>query len=291
MLTPAVRARHLPPATDEPTDGPTDLPRLFVVGCPRSGTTLVQSFLAAHRDVHGFPETHFFYRLPAARGPRRWLGLVAADLVPDLGDVARHLGRPDTRWPRPRTVRRTVEAFTRTADEVARDAGRRTWSEKTPADLYAVDLIERLVPRARFVHVVRDGAEVVASLCAVAPGWGSSYTVDTALDTWRECVAITAAHHGRPGHAVIRYADLVTEPDRVLRGVCQQVGLPWDADMVDGRARAAPGLIKDFEHWKSDNTGPLQHRPRERFEQLFDVPTRRHVEQRVAAVAVPEPSA
>src|SRR5271167_4804558 len=37
--------------------------RLFVVGCPRSGTTLLQSLLAAHPSVHSFPETAVFGRL------------------------------------------------------------------------------------------------------------------------------------------------------------------------------------------------------------------------------------
>ena len=34
--------------------------RIFIVGCPRSGTTLLQSLLAAHPQIHSFPETHFF---------------------------------------------------------------------------------------------------------------------------------------------------------------------------------------------------------------------------------------
>ena len=265
----------------------SELPRPFVVGCPRSGTTLLQSFFAAHPAVHAFPETHFFYRLRARPGWRRRLGLTAPDVRPELPAVAGFLGRPGTRWPRVPTVRRTVDAFVAAADAATAAAGRRTWVEKTPANLYAIDLVTELVPRARFVHVVRDGADVVASLCAVAEGWGSSYTVDTALDTWRECVAITAAHLGRPGHAVLGYAELVADPVGVLGRVCGQVGLPFDPAMVEGRAAAAGALIKDFETWKGANTGPLRHRPRERFEQLFDAPTRRYVEEQVAAVAVP----
>ena len=255
-------------------------PRVFVVGCPRSGTTLLQSFLAAHPAVHSFPETHFFYRLPADPDAP-----VGPDLLADLPQVAGFLGRPDTAWPPQPTVRAAVATFLATADAAATAHGATAWVEKTPADLYAVDLIEALVPGARFVHILRDGADVVTSLCTNAAGWGSSYTVDQALDTWSECVAISESHRGRPGHHLVGYADLAQRPEPTLRAVCAAVGLSYDPAMVAGRAEAARGLIKDFEHWKRPNTGPLEYAPRARFAQAFDAATRAHIEQRVAAVA------
>ena len=264
------------------SSGPGSLPRLFVVGCPRSGTTLLQSFLAAHPDVHSFPETHFFYRLAGAGDAR-----VGDELRRDLPEIAGFLGRPGLSWPDPPTERATAAAFLAAAEDVTRERGRRTWLEKTPANLYAVDRIEALVPGAAFLHIVRDGADVVASLCAVAGGWGSSYTVEQAVDLWAECVAITAAHRGRPGHTVVGYAELAQHPERALAAACAEVGLPYAPEMVADRARAAGALIKDFESWKGANTGPLVYRPRERFEQVFDAATRRWVEERVAAVQLP----
>jgi hypothetical protein len=257
--------------------------RLFVVGCPRSGTTLLQSFLAAHGGVHSFPETHFFYRLPASAAAP-----VGPDLVGDLPQVAGFLGRPDTTWPPQPTVGAAVDTFLATADAVTAAAGARAWVEKTPANLYAIDLVEALVPGARFVHILRDGADVVTSLCANAAGWGSSYSVDQALDLWSECVAISEAHRGRPGHHLVGYADLAQHPEATLRAVCDAVGLDYDPAMVAGRAEAARSLIKDFEHWKRPNTGPLEYAPRARFAQAFDAATRARIEQRVAAVAPPE---
>jgi hypothetical protein len=261
--------------------------RIFVVGCPRSGTTLLQSFLAAHPAVHAFPETHFFYRLNAARGWRRRLRLVPQAVAGDFGEVATLIGEPHSWWPRVPTVGRAATAFMAAADAAARASGRTAWVEKTPANLYAIDLIERTIPGARFLHVVRDGPDVVTSLCTVAGQWGRAYSVDDAVALWRECVDITAHSLRRPGHQMIVYAQLAQNPESSLRAVCEGVGLPYIRAMVEGRASAAPALIKDFEHWKSDNVGPLQYRPREKFQRSFDARTRRYILERLAGVTVP----
>ncbi|MGY5885777.1 sulfotransferase family protein [Modestobacter lacusdianchii] len=277
----------MPPTTPAVSSDPVQVQRLFVVGCPRSGTTLLQSFLAAHPGVHSSPETHFFYRLQAG-GARAGQGLISPELAADLPQVAGFLGRPELTWPAPPTVPATARTFVATADAVARAEGATGWVEKTPANLYAIDLIEQLVPGARFLHILRDGADVVTSLCAVAGGWGSTYSVDQALELWTECVEITAAHRDRPGHHVVSYAELAQHPERTLRSACAAVGLDYSPAMVDGRAAAARALIKDFEHWKGDNVGPLRYRPRERFARAFDPETRRRIEERVAAVQLPE---
>ncbi|WP_236827236.1 MULTISPECIES: sulfotransferase [unclassified Blastococcus] len=217
--------------------------RVFVVGCPRSGTTLLQSFLAAHPQVHSLPETHVFHELRTPGGVRRAVGLAAAGTSRRLDDVAGWLG---TRRRRPvlPTVRGHGAAFVAMADAAARERGADTWVEKTPATLYALDLVEQLVPGAQVVHVVRDGVDVVASLCAVAE-------------------AAPAA-------------------------LCADLGLPCTDEMVTGRAAAAGGLVKDVEHWKSDNTGPLRDGAGRRAREVVDGPTPRHVRSQVAAVPVEE---
>ena len=49
--------------------------RAFIVSCPRSGTTLLQSLLAAHSDIHSFPESNFFALATPRNLWRRFLGL------------------------------------------------------------------------------------------------------------------------------------------------------------------------------------------------------------------------
>ncbi|SEK57565.1 Sulfotransferase family protein [Blastococcus sp. DSM 46786] len=247
--------------------------RIFVVGCPRSGTTLLQSFLAAHPQVHSFPETHFFHRLQAPRRGRRATGLAATGTAGRLDEVAGRLGAP--RRPVLPTVRRSGAAFVAMADAAARRNGADTWVEKTPANLYVLDLIERVVPGAQVVHIVRDGVDVVASLCAVAGGWGTTYTVDTAIDQWAECIALTDRYRDRSRHSVVGYDSLVRDPEAALAALCVELGLPYTGEMVTGRAAAAGGLVEDFEHWKAENTGPLRDGAGRRAREVFDAATLR----------------
>ena len=53
----------------------TAIKRLMIVGCPRSGTTLLQSILSAHNDVFSLPETHFYPQLCSSSPFSRYLGI------------------------------------------------------------------------------------------------------------------------------------------------------------------------------------------------------------------------
>ncbi len=69
--------------------------RIFIVGCPRSGTTLLQSVLAAHHDVFSLPETAFFCSVRPSRWVFRRLGLVSRLARRILVRIALDHGRSD----------------------------------------------------------------------------------------------------------------------------------------------------------------------------------------------------
>lgn len=258
--------------------------RVFVVGCPRSGTTLLQSFLAAHPSLVSFPETHLLYRVrpPGGAASPRAAGDPKAELT-RVAALVDHPGAPPAIDP-PGSLAGTVAAFVAMADAAARRAGAAGWVEKTPANLYAIDVVERFLPDARLVHIIRDGPSVVASLQRTAPGWGGSFTPEQAVEQWLECVAITDRHRGRPGHAVVGFPSLVGDPEATLRPLLGWLGLPWCPDVVERRAEAARRLVAPDEHWKAPNTGPLRRPP-----VAGDAPPLPpHLAARLAATTVPE---
>ena len=140
----------------------------------------------------------------------------------------------------PRTYGALLDAV---MSDFASRRGKPRWSEKTPGQSLAGVL--GLLPDAQAVHIIRDPRAVVASSrqtpwelmppARVARAW-ARFTADT-LRTGR--AAGPLAYHE------VRYEDLVSEPEAVLRGVCTFLEEDYEAVMVDesdGRRWAVPTL-------------------------------------------------
>lgn len=204
-----------------------DMQRVFVVGCPRSGTTLVQALIARHPDVFSLHETHFFEAVLGDVG-LRWgdLGAGSARHWYHRAGMARSAGRrrlreiertylPSRRYqPIPRRWTACARRYVAVLDAAARLRGRTCWIEKTPNHLLFVDEITRCAPGARFVHVLRNGLDVVAS----------AVDADLRLDLggfrggvahwtrrWNRAMGVHQAHAGAPRHYLVCLEDLIAD--------------------------------------------------------------------------------
>jgi hypothetical protein len=216
----------------------------FVVGCGRSGTTMLRAMLDSHPLVAVPHESYFV--TPALRrraGYEAGAGLDRSRLLEDLG-------RDDTftRWQLdPELVRavrddeglRTVpDALTALYRAFATQAGKSRYADKTPRNVLHVDLIGRNLPDARFVHLVRDGRDVVPSMM------GLPYFPDGFADAvmyWSDRVQ-TGRRAGRalgPDRYVeVRYEELVADPEATLRELCSFLDLTFDEAMLRYYERA-----------------------------------------------------
>ena len=232
--------------------------RCFVVGCPRSGTTLVQSLLAAHPDVWSPPETHFFTRLDhvrhlGRRHRRRAATTLLRDTLVTIGAPSRRLARPPFRSPAA-----AAAAFIRAMDETAAYQGRQHWVEKTPDHLLVIDAITRQAPGARFVHVVRDGRAVVASLYEV-----------------------TRSRRGHPSHLVVGYPEVVEDPERVARRLAAFIGLPYRREMLTERQVAVGRIVADREPWKANVSDAIGDSGLAKFDSILTADQRQEVQRRL----------
>ena len=238
--------------------------RVFLVGCPRSGTTLLQSLLCAHPQVFSVPETHFYSLIPSRSRVLRRLGFARRDAPARFSALLASLGLPPVTVRSP-FVRDYLRALAAALDAATLRAGKTVWLEKTPRHLLFVDDIARALPGARFVHLVRHGPDVVASLYEVTRDypevWGGPRSLEACVERWVRDTAISRRYEDGAGHLTVRYETLTGDPAGSLRDLFAFVGVAFGdaqrADVMAGYADAAVG-VANGEAWKASVRGAIR---------------------------------
>jgi hypothetical protein len=264
--------------------------RFFIGGCSRSGTTFLQRLLAGHSRIHTFPETGVFLRALGMRGrvlPWTRLGLTLGKERKALARLLDHAGAdPGAGPPLPPLPPRRI-LLQSSADDVVcfldrltLRAGKDVWLEKTPRHVLHASRIRRLVPSSLFVHMVRNGPDVVASIADRArkyperfPGQGDP---GYGVRQWNRSMRATEVAMGEPGHLIVKYEILASQPEETLRGLCHRLGLGFEEGML---APPASGeFILKEESWKAPLSGPIGPAP-SKFHDLFDGGTRERINE------------
>jgi hypothetical protein len=223
-------------------------PYVFVVGCPRSGTTLLQRMLNSHPQLAVAYDTLF---IPAVvRGQPEKNPAPTPALIDRIRCFERfqRFGLPDDILDdlAPGTEV-YAELVSRIYDAFARLQRKPLAGEKSPGYVRHMPMLQELFPWARFVHLVRDGRNVALSLM----DWGRQKKKPKGpagkYRLWAESpVAVSAlwwtykVHQGRrdadrirPGtYTEIAYESLVAQPETALRQVAAFLQLPYSTDMV-----------------------------------------------------------
>jgi len=212
-----------------------DQPPVFIVGAPRSGTTLLRHMLNRHERLAIALETQFYtyaYRRRRAFGDlgrlearRRFVAeYLATERVPRSGLRMEGLEERLLRDARsyPALLRSLMEHFAHTE-------GKPRYGEKSPPHALFTETLCRWFPGAAIVHLLRDPLEVVASLQRVP--WASDNVVINAF-TWRRYnqAALRSSH--RPEYLRVHYRDLVNNPEKELRRVCRHIGEDYSPAML-----------------------------------------------------------
>jgi tetratricopeptide (TPR) repeat protein len=202
-------------AKGQETTAARGAPRLiFIVGMPRSGTTLVEQVLASHPDV-------------CAGGERRDLGNIARALSADAG----------SNEPYPVCLRdaesvvfgRVAQVHLERVSAVCMGAA--AFTDKMPGNFAHLGLIRLLFPEAKIVHCVRHPLDVSISC------FFQNFTDIDYLSSLHDIASYFLYYRGLMNHwhgvlgtgiHQVEYADLVASPERVIRSLLGFCGLGWD---------------------------------------------------------------
>lgn len=209
---------------------------LFIVGAPRSGTTLLMEFLKRHPAIWICEETYFLHFV---WGRRKRLG--------DLADYATRERVIDAYLATNRMKQQGVDltpvrtalqeeaqdyhAFLETLMKVcAAQMGRRRFGEKTPDHARQSELLCDLFPDCALIHVVRDPRDVVASMLRMP--WGDKSVLSNTRQ-WLDCQHGALRVKDRPQYFRVVYEDLVVDPDGELERICTFIGEEFSPSMLE----------------------------------------------------------
>jgi sulfotransferase family protein len=262
-------------------------PFVFIVGCPRSGTTLLGRMLDAHREIAVIHEGRFAADWFERRRGLTPDGAVTAELVERLSE------HPP--FKNVRVGREQLERLIRSQDHSSYSSfvsavfdlhgtalGKRLVGDKTPHQVRSLPTLHALWPGAKFVHLIRDGRDVSMSVQnwgKVAERGGSvarfsafeEDPVSTVALWWEWLVRLGREDGGALGPALyheLRYEDLVADPAGESERVCAFLGVPFDEHMLsfhEGRVRDEAGLdakkawrpvTAGLRNWRSEMARP-----------------------------------
>jgi Sulfotransferase family len=214
-------------------------PPVIVLGVGRSGTTLLRVMLDRSSQIAIPYESFFVTPLAHRHGSRPKLDAFLDDLGRFYQLYEWGISPEDVR-PRLREGMTTGEAISAVFEVYAEHEGKPRWGDKTPLYMQHLPLLERLFPDAIWVHLVRDGRDAALSFLELPEGfsgkaWALPRTAAQFAARWRtEILAarkLASPVGGR--YLELRYEDLVTDPERELRRVCEHASLEWEPAMLE----------------------------------------------------------
>jgi tetratricopeptide (TPR) repeat protein len=194
---------------------------IFIVGMPRSGTSLVEQILASHPQVFGAGELKLL---------ERSIRDISSSMqeVPDYPRIAQHMtaghfGELGVRY------LAGIEQLAPTASRI---------TDKMPANFQFVGLIHMALPCSTIIHTVRDPADTCISCFSKLFTEGNFHTYDLAeLGRYYRRYESLMAHWHRvlpPGRILdVHYEDTVTDVEATARRIVAHCGLPWDQCCLD----------------------------------------------------------
>jgi hypothetical protein len=237
---------------------------IFIVGSPRSGSTLLSAMLSNHSRLSCGPETQFFNKLSTEQiksvlASANWVedSISLLNSLSLSGQAVVSLFKEDNESLRQYlTGKQPSEQVLLEALCVAfsKRNKKQRWIEKTPNHILYLPRIRKLYPTAKIVRIIRDPRDSAWSTTKLP--WSTEsyvencYMWQTWYDKGQEFIDSDTNSY------TVRYEDLVIDCEKTLRGLCEFLGEDFEKDMLD-TSRSAQDVSSKGEPWKNQVSKPL----------------------------------
>jgi len=243
------------PNQEDTSDFTSSTNLIAIGGCGRSGTTLMRVMLDTHSQIASGPESLLF--LPTKID----LEVLAEKFDLDVVALEELLDKSDSR-----------AEFTNKFQELyIASVKKEIWADKTARNIHRIPYIFDHFPNAKFIHVVRDGRDVISSLLThrkrrLSKGkielTGYRMPLENCIRRWRKAIGDCLEHRGHPNYCEVQYQDLVLDTRNALKQVCEFLEVPFEENMleyhtVDTSSRDPTKFIQNVEATKPISTNSL----------------------------------
>ena len=227
---------------------------IFIMGAPRSGTTLLASMIASRDDAIALPEMHYIHNLfkeEALYGPLEKKYVIASlkndftflelGIIKSNDEISELVGLTFRK-----TVLRIVEAYNRKYFQ----KDYKLWVEHSPHNHKYFYVLKHNFPNAKFVHIIRDGRAVYSS--TIEQMWGYKDII-TGANSWKEsvedCLSLSLTNPDQV--FTLRYEDLTLEPEESIKSLCEFLDIPFSKSMLESRGL----ILTEIDQGRAKQTG------------------------------------
>ncbi len=211
---------------------------VFVVGMPRSGTTLTEQILASHREVAGVGEVEFWSLAKDAMP-------IYLDTDLPYPECAKLLTKP--------TAHGIGERYLQKLRQLSLQPDVPRIVDKLPHNFLNLGLIATIFPKAKIIHIKRDAMDNCLSIFFQYFESGHAYAYDQAclaahykeyeriMAHWRKVLPVSMLE--------IDYEELVSHQEKITRQMIEYIGLPWDERCL--QPEKAGNSVKTASIWQA----------------------------------------
>jgi len=228
---------------------------IFIVGCRRSGTTLMLNILNHHPEIGLFPgETHFL-----DRRVRKVNKFNKENQESITNILKKSVWEADVEGGKDIFLHNLIEKVFVTHDGemtpdiflklfltyAAEAQQKKIWGEKTPTHMYHVKTIKKWFPEAKIIQLIRDPRAVTAShiyrmakksVLKINPKVVYlHYTFPRIILHWLESARLAEEYQNKYGenYKIVKFEDMVLQPKETLEDICLFIGIEFDNSMLD----------------------------------------------------------
>lgn len=245
--------------------------RILLVGCPRSGTTILQAILSSHPKIFSLPETHFYPALCSNIRMVRKLGISTkrAKVI---------LKRIESKYLKKNKINCSFFSnslslqYLNLLDTITVKRKYSVWLEKTPQNLWFIDYIKSMSSDLKFLHIERDPKDVIASIHYASTKYPDSWgyaNLDDAIQLCRESFIINNLYRDDNDHLFCKYNDLIESPNSVIKEITNFLSIEMINDLHNCNVNKDDLIIEKNEVWKKSVSKGLKH-TKSRFHSHFN---------------------